>query len=112
LNLAMPEAFTQANQAWGGRRVTPLEAALEAGLSVQVSGSLMQARLLPKLPREPEALFPGCLTPAQTALQFASSCPGVTTALCGMADPGHVAENLAVLGLPRASAAQLRALVG
>lgn len=112
LNLGMPEAFTQANQAWGGGLVTPLEAAREAGLNVQVSGSLMQARLLSSLPREPEAILPGCHTPAQAALQFASSCHGVTTALCGMANPAHVLENLAVLALPRATPEQLRALVG
>jgi aryl-alcohol dehydrogenase-like predicted oxidoreductase len=109
LNLAMPEAFTQATQPFGGRLLTPLEAARAAGLKVQVSGSLMQARILPRLPA---ALFPGCTTPSQGALQFASSCPGVTTALCGMSRPAHVAENLPVLALPRAREQELRALVG
>ena len=112
LNLAMPEAFTLATQPFGGALLTPLEAARAAGLGVQVSGSLMHARLLPHLPAEPEAVLPGCRTPAQAALQFARSCPGVVTALCGMSRPGHVAENLEVLALPRAGADQLRRLVG
>ncbi|WP_306598724.1 aldo/keto reductase [Geothrix sp. 21YS21S-2] len=109
LNLAMPEAFTAATQPFGGRLLTPLEAARAAGLKVQVSGSLMQARILSRLPA---ALFPGCATPSQGALQFASSCPGVTSALCGMSRPAHVAENLPVLALPRAREEELRALVG
>jgi aryl-alcohol dehydrogenase-like predicted oxidoreductase len=112
LNLGMPEAFTQPTQRMGGRLLTALEAALAAGLQVQVSGSLMQARLLPALPKGAGAVLPGCATPAQGALQFASSCPGVTTALCGMSRPAHVAENVPVLDLPRAGLEELRALVG
>ena len=112
LSLAMPQAFNQATQRFGGRLLTPLEAAAAAGLRVQVSASLMQARMLPSLPADPDAVLPGCATPAQAALQFASSCPGVATALCGMSDPAHVRENLAVLALPRAATAELRALVG
>jgi aryl-alcohol dehydrogenase-like predicted oxidoreductase len=112
LNLAMPQAFNRPTQPMGGRTLPVLEAALAAGLKVQVSGSLMQGRMLPSLPAGEDAILPGCATPAQAALQFASSCPGVTTALCGMADPAHVRENLAVLALPRASLPELRALVG
>ena len=112
LNLAMPEAFTRATQSYGGERLTPLAAAQAAGLGVQVSASLMQARILDRLPTGPGAILPGCRTPAQAALQFARCCPGVVTALCGMSRPGHVAENLEVLGLPRAGAEALRELVG
>jgi len=112
LNLAMPQAFNLATQTLEGRKVTPLEAAAALGFRVQVSGSLMQARMLPSLPSGRDAILPGCATPAQGALHFAASCPGVTTALCGMADPAHVAENVAVLALPRALPAELHALVG
>jgi diketogulonate reductase-like aldo/keto reductase len=111
LNLAMPEAFTLATQPFGGALLTPLEAARAAGLGVQVSGSLLQARLLSHLPAAPEAVLPGCRTPAQAALQFARSCPGVVTALCGMSRPEHVAENLEILDRPRAEAGLLRQLV-
>jgi aryl-alcohol dehydrogenase-like predicted oxidoreductase len=72
----------------------------------------MQARILDRLPAGEGAILPGCRTPAQAALQFARSCPGVTTALCGMSRTGHVAENLQVLALPRAGADELRDLVG
>ena len=112
LNLAMPEAFLLATQRLGGRLVTPLAAAVALGFQVQVSGSLMQGRMLPRLPAGEGAILPGCATPAQGALQFASSCPGVTTALCGMSRPEHVRENLAILPLARASEAELHALVG
>jgi aryl-alcohol dehydrogenase-like predicted oxidoreductase len=112
LNLAMPEAFTLATQPFGGSLLTPLEAARAAGLGVQVSGSLMQARILAQLPAGPEAILPGCRTPAQAALQFARSCPGVVAALCGMSRPEHVAENLEVLALPPAPVDLLRELVG
>jgi len=110
LNLAMPEAFTVATQPFMGARLTPLEAARAAGLQVQVSASLMQARILGQLAAGP--FLPGCRTAAQSALQFARSCPGVTTALCGMGRPGHVAENSPVLALPRAEPGELLAMVG
>ena len=48
---------------------------------------------------------------AQVALQFARSCPGVATALCGMSRPEHVAENLELLGLPKAGPEELIALL-
>jgi aryl-alcohol dehydrogenase-like predicted oxidoreductase len=110
LNLALPEAFTQATQPFRGEMLTPLEAARAAGLQVQVSASLMQARILAKLPAS--TVLPGCRTPAQAALQFARSCPGVTTALCGMSRPDHVAENMEILLLPKADPQELRALAG
>jgi aryl-alcohol dehydrogenase-like predicted oxidoreductase len=111
LNLAMPEAFTRACQPFGGQLLTPLEAARAAGLQVQVSASLGQARILAKLPAGPEAVLPGCRTPAQAALQFARSCPGVSTALCGMSRPEHVAENLEILRLPKTGLRELQAMV-
>jgi predicted aldo/keto reductase-like oxidoreductase len=108
----MPEAFNRATQPFGGVRLTPLQAARAAGLGVQVSASLMQARILGRLPGGLGAILPGCRTPAQAALQFARSCPGVTSALCGMSRPAHVTENLEILGLPVAGEEVLRELVG
>lgn len=109
LNLAMPEAFLAPTQRFGGRTMPLLEAAREAGIRVQTSASLMQARILRQIqPEVMEAL--GASTPAQAALQFTRSCPGVEVALCGMASAGHVAENAAVLGLPLVAEATLRNL--
>jgi aryl-alcohol dehydrogenase-like predicted oxidoreductase len=110
LSLAMPEAFTRATQRFGGNLMTPLAAARAAGIQVQASASLMQAKLLSHLPAGDGALLPGCATPAQAALQFVRSCPGVVTALCGMARPEHVRENARVLQLPRLQMRELQAL--
>jgi aryl-alcohol dehydrogenase-like predicted oxidoreductase len=112
INLAMPEALTAPTQAWRGRRVPLLEAALEAGLQVQASASLLQSRFLADLPAGKDALLPGCRTPAQGALQFVRSCPGVAVALCGMSRVEHVQENMEILGIPPAEAWQIQALVG
>lgn len=111
LNLAMPEAFLAPTQVLDGSAMTPLAAAQAAGISVQTSASIMQARILRQLPDGfAEAL--GLQTPAQAALQFTRSCPGVTTALCGMGRIAHVQENVAVLGLPRLDAMALESLFG
>lgn len=112
LNLAMPQAYRTATQSFRGRMLTPLEAAMAAGIQVQASASLMQAKILPQLPEGEGALLQGCATPAQAALQFVRSCPGVATALCGMGRPEHVVENVRVMALPRADARELSDLVG
>lgn len=111
LNLALPEAFLAPTQPFHGERLTPLQAARAAGLSVQTSASIMQARILSQLPEDlVEAL--GGTTPAQAALQFTRSCPGVTVALCGMSRVEHAAENAAVLALPKVDPAVLEGLFG
>jgi aryl-alcohol dehydrogenase-like predicted oxidoreductase len=111
LNLAMPEAYLAPTQAFEGTPMTPLAAAQAAGLSVQTSASLMQARILRQLPEGfAEAL--GLGTPAQAALQFTRSCPGVTTALCGMGSTAHVTENVAVMAVPKLDAVALGSLFG
>jgi aryl-alcohol dehydrogenase-like predicted oxidoreductase len=111
LNLAMPEAFLVPTQEIAGQTMTPLAAAQASGLQVQTSASIMQARILNQLPDGfAEAL--GLRTPAQAALQFTRSCPGVTTALCGMGRTAHVAENAAVLALPKLDPIALESLFG
>jgi aryl-alcohol dehydrogenase-like predicted oxidoreductase len=111
LNLAMPEAYLAPTQLLGGTALTPLEAAQASGLSVQTSASIMQGRILGQLPDGfAEAL--GLRTPAQAALQFTRSCPGVTTALCGMGRPEHVAENAAILAIAKLDAVALGSLFG
>ena len=111
LNLAMPEAFLAPTQVLEGEAMTPLAAAAACGISVQTSASIMQARILRQLPDGfAEAL--GVQTPAQAALQFTRSCPGVTTALCGMGRAAHAAENAVVMALPRLDAMALESLFG
>mgnify|MGYP001150822289 CR=1 FL=1 len=109
LNLAMPEAFLQPTQRFGGREMPILEAAHLADIQVQTSASLMQGRILATLPRTVIESF-GCRTAAQAALQFTRSCPGVTVALAGMSHPAHVRENLTVLALPKLTGEVLKGL--
>ena len=114
LNLGMPEAFITATQALDGARLTLLEAAQALGVSVQTSASLFQGRILASIEAQRRTLqeaLPGCATAAQIALQFTRSCPGVTTALCGMGRVAHVEENAAVMALPKAGPEALRALL-
>ncbi|WP_257313627.1 aldo/keto reductase [Geothrix fuzhouensis] len=111
LNLAMPEAFLAPTQVVDRTPMTPLAAAQASGISVQTSASIMQGRILRQLPEGfTEAL--GLQTPAQAALQFTRSCPGVTTALCGMGRASHVAENVALLAQPKLDPAALESLFG
>ncbi len=111
LNLAMPEAFLEPTQLVEGQLLTPLAAAQAYGISVQTSASIMQARILSQLPDGFAAAL-GLKTPAQAALQFSRSCPGVTTALCGMGQAAHATENAAVMGLPKLDAMALDSLFG
>ena len=111
LNLAMPEAYLAPTQLLDGQAMTPLTAAQASGLSVQTSASIMQARILRQLPDGFAAAL-GLRTPAQAALQFTRSCPGVTTALCGMGQVTHVVENVAVLAHPKLDPIALESLFG
>ena len=113
LNLGMPEAFITPTQELDGQRLTLLEVAQALGISVQTSASMFQARILGSVESRRgklDAALPGCATAAQLALQFTRSCPGVTTALCGMGRVAHVEENLPVMALPKADPEALRAL--
>ncbi len=93
-NLAMTEAYTERNQITGNGQATLLEAAQALGITVVASASILQARLARNLPEQMKTVFPEAATDAQRALQFARSAPGITTALVGMSQAAHVAENL------------------
>jgi aryl-alcohol dehydrogenase-like predicted oxidoreductase len=95
LNLAMPEAF--------GSRVdgeSVLDLATRLGITAVASASLLQSRLARNLPGEIREKLPGFRTDAQCAIQFVRSTPGITVALIGMSDQGHVRENLELAGIP------------
>jgi aryl-alcohol dehydrogenase-like predicted oxidoreductase len=95
-NLAMPEAFTLANQRVDDGLVPMLRAAEHAGLYTMASASMMQGQLSRGLPPELGTALPGLTTDAQRALQFVRSTPGVGTALVGMKVVAHVEENAGV----------------
>jgi len=90
-NLAMPEAFSVAQDA------------VDAGITVVASASMLQARLARGLPDQIRAPLGSLQTDAQTAIQFVRSTPGITTALVGMSRVEHVEENLALVQVEPAS---------
>jgi aryl-alcohol dehydrogenase-like predicted oxidoreductase len=102
INLAMPEAVrlpTQELASSSGIRIPALQACAELGLAVVASAPLLSGRLTSGLPPALVETFPNCETDAQRALAFVLALPGVSAVACGMSDPAHVEENLAVLGL-------------
>ncbi len=108
-NLAMPEAFSFANQIVEGKPVTVLEASRRLGLSCICSGSLLQSRLS-ALPGSLAERIPDMDTAAQRALQFVRSTPGVMAALVGMKQKNHVKENMALAQKPLLSEEAIGAL--
>ena len=76
------------------RDVSALEYAQAAGLDVVASATLAQGALASSIPPAVDAELNGD-TPAQRAINFARSAPGVTVALAGTGSPAHVAENVA-----------------
>ena len=99
-NLAMPEAFTRANQRVGDETVSTLEAARRLGVYVMASASVYQGQLARNLPSAVADFLPGLETDAQRALQFVRSTPGIGTALVGMKTAAHVDENAALARTP------------
>jgi aryl-alcohol dehydrogenase-like predicted oxidoreductase len=95
-NVAMADAFTVAAHRHPDeeRDVSALEYAQSAGLDVVASATLAQGDLAASIPAAVDAELRG-ETPAQRAINFARSAPGVTTALVGTSSPAHVPENVA-----------------
>ncbi len=108
-NLAMPEAFGLSNQGRGERWVSTLQAAADLGLAVYASASLLQSRLSVDLPPAFKDQVPGD-TDAQRAIEFVRSTPGITVALVGMKQAGHVRENLALARRVPLNASRIAAL--
>ncbi|NNF00010.1 MAG: aldo/keto reductase [Pyrinomonadaceae bacterium] len=98
-NLAMPEAFLMPNQPANGKAVSTIKAASDLGVSVMISGSILQGQLSAGVPLHIRETLGSLTTDAQTSLQFVRSTPGVTTALVGMASIEHVEENMALANL-------------
>ena len=95
-NLAMPEAFTRANQRIGKEMVSTLEAARRLDVYVMASASVYQGQLTRNLPPMIAEFLPGLASDAQRSLQFSRSTPGIGTALVGMKSLAHVEENAGV----------------
>ena len=95
-SVVMADAFTEAAHAGSGGPTSALWFAREAGLSVFTSASIAQGALADPgtIPDAVAERLPGD-TPAQRALNFARSAPGVTCALVGASDVAHVREDVA-----------------
>jgi aryl-alcohol dehydrogenase-like predicted oxidoreductase len=94
LNLAMPEALTYPNQTVEGHEMSVLEAAAALGITTVASASILQGKVAQGLPETVREPLGSLATDAQTGIQFVRSTPGITTALVGMSNREHVAENL------------------
>jgi aryl-alcohol dehydrogenase-like predicted oxidoreductase len=98
-NIAMVEAYVD-------RPENVLEAAARLGVAVVASASLMQARAIEQMPDSVARLLPGLDTPAQRAIQFTRSTPGIGVALVGMSRREHVLENIGIARVPPVSLEQ------
>jgi aryl-alcohol dehydrogenase-like predicted oxidoreductase len=91
----MTEGFTRFSQATGqGNIASTLQAAHQLGVYVMASHVLGKGRFASDDPLA--AGVAGLANPAQRALQFARSTPGVGTALAGLSTPAHLDDMLAV----------------
>jgi len=99
-NLAMPEAFTRANQRVGADTLPCFQAAERPRSLRDGVGSIYQGQLAPEPAAPHRDFLPGLRTDAQRALQFVRSTPGIGTALVGMKSVAHVRENLELIATP------------
>jgi aryl-alcohol dehydrogenase-like predicted oxidoreductase len=104
-NMALTEALLLRNQPppTGRTKASALDVCSQYGLAVMASVPLAQGQLASHTARFPAGLFPGLASPAQIALQFSRSAPGVTTAVVGMKDRRHIEENMQLARLPPAT---------
>ena len=102
-NLAMAQALAYPSQQTPEGRVPALAAAASLGLAVFGSATLLQGRLTEELPEEVAAAFPETASPAQQALQFSRSAPGIVTALVGASNPAHARDDFGLCGVPPAA---------
>ena len=95
-NVTMADAVTVAahRHPTDERDVSALEYAQAAGLDIVASAALAQGSLAASIPPAVDAELSGD-TPAQRAINFARSAPGVTVALVGTSSSTHVPENVA-----------------
>ena len=98
LNLAMPEALLRPNQIVEGKTMATVQAARALKITLVTSAALLQGQLTRNLPPYIGAAL-GLNKDSVSALQFARSVPGVTTALAGMSSVEHVHANLEVIGI-------------
>jgi aryl-alcohol dehydrogenase-like predicted oxidoreductase len=97
-NLAMPEALMRPNQVVGGKTMAMVQAGRALGVTLVASAALLQGQLTRNLPAHMRMAW-GTKNDSALALQFARSAPGITTALVGMSQIGHVEGNLELVSV-------------
>lgn len=100
LNLGMAEALLHKPQFINKRPTSVLTGAAQFGISVITSAALMRGQCAVRVPHTIRQAFRELKTDAAAAIQFARSCPGITTALVGMGKVAHVEENLRLASIP------------
>ena len=100
LNLRMLEAAGGRNQPGTAGLASLLQVAAESNIAVMASASLLQGKVIGRLPEGLRAKIGAGLTDAQCGLQFARSTPGISAGLAGMSQIEHVEENLALRSVP------------
>lgn len=99
-NQVMQEGFTRFNQATGqGNVASTLQAAYQLGLYVMASHGLFKGRLAETSLDAVVQTLASLPNPAQRAMQFNRSTPGLGTSLIGMSSPAHLQDMLAVARL-------------
>ncbi len=100
-NGVMLEAFTRFNQVTGqSNEVSTLQAALQLKLFTMASHTLFKGHLAKQSIDIVQQSLPMLKNPAQRAIQFNRSTPGLGTTLVGMSSVAHLEDALAVAALP------------
>jgi aryl-alcohol dehydrogenase-like predicted oxidoreductase len=103
VNVVMAQAIAYPSQTVGGERLPALPAARALGLAAFGSASILQGRLAEDYSEEFAAAFPEGQTPAQRALQFSRSAPGMTASLVGASSREHAREDFGLSRTPPAA---------
>ena len=100
-NQVMTEGFTRFNTVTGqGNIASPVQAAYQLNVYVMASHTLFKGHLAQQSLDTAEMTLPYPANPAQRAMQFNRSTPGIGTTLVGMSTPEHLEDLLAVAGVP------------
>ncbi|MFO8154950.1 MAG: aldo/keto reductase [Pseudomonadota bacterium] len=110
-NQAMPEGFTRFNQATGqGNVASTIQAAHQLGVYLMGSHTMLKGNLAGQSVDAVARALATLPNPAQRALQYNRSTPGLGTSLVGMSTPEHLADVLAVAAREPMSRADYLAL--
>jgi aryl-alcohol dehydrogenase-like predicted oxidoreductase len=100
-NQVMPEGFTRFNTATGqGNVASPIQAAHQLEVYTMASHTMFKGHLAQQSLDGIEQAMPCLANPAQRAMQFNRSTPGLGTSLVGISSPEHLDDLFAVARIP------------